>query len=343
MNIRTLTAIWKANLPQWVWACLPFWIGSLIFALNGRTPHWGTLALFMVTVIAIQAIAEFANTYVDRDEDRVYVPSNPLVTGELAEGTAKKALILENVVAGLLLLALLLVTLNYYLIIAIVAGWFTGLAYSVPPLKLKETIAGPFCFALSAALVPIAACLFVGPLNDFMIAFSVFLFVATFGANISTGQLRKTAEALNHRQIKTAGGNSLYNLRTIGLRVKVKTAIALEAIAGLAAFILVAIFWHLGIFDRTLSIALLSLPLIFTVLTVVFRLKDPVGNARRCVELAGLAALFAMLSFFSVALTSVLHWHWGYSVLACIIFLIGFGLLFRQIRPYGPVYRAQQV
>lgn len=343
MKIRTLTAIWKANLPQWVWACLPFWIGSLIFALNGKTPEWGTIALFLVTVITIQAAAELANTYVDRKEDRIYVPSNPLVTGELSENSAEKALILENVAAGILIFALLLVTLNYYLIISMLAGWLIGLAYSLPPFKLKETIAGPFCFALSTALVPIVASLFVGPLNDFMIAFSVFLFVATFGANISTGQLRKTVEALNHSQIKVEEGSSVYNLKTIGLRIKVKTAIALEAIAGLAAFILVAIFWRLGIFSTTLSIALLSLPLIFTALTVAFRIKNPAGNAQRCVELAGMAALFAMLSFFSVALTSVLHWHWGYAILACIIFLIGFGLLFRQISPYGPVYRAQQV
>jgi len=342
MTIRTLKAIWKANLPQWVWACLPFWIGSLIFAHNGTAPHWGTLALFLVTVIAIQATAEFANTYVDRYEDRIHVPSNPLVTGELTEGTAKKALILENIVAGLLLLAVLLVTLNYYLTIAIVAGWFTGLAYSVPPLKLKETIAGPFCFATSTALVPIAACLFVGPLNDFIIAFSVFLFLATFGANISTGQLRKTVEALNHSYIKIEEGNK-YNVSTTGLKTKLKTAIALEAIAGFAAFILVTIFWYLGIFDKTLSIALLSLPLIFTVLTVAFRMRDPLRNAQRCVELAGMAALTAMLSYFSVAFISVLHWHWGYSVLACIVFLTGFGLLFKQIRPYGPVIRAQQV
>jgi hypothetical protein len=207
----------------------------------------------------------------------------------------------------------------------------------VPPLKLKETIAGPFCFATSTALVPIAACLFVGPLNDFIIAFSVFLFLATFGANISTGQLRKTVEALNHSHIKIEEGNK-YNLSTIGLKTKLKTAIALEAIAGFAAFILVTIFWYLGIFDKTLSIALLSLPLIFTVLTVAFRMRNPLRNAQRCVELAGMAALTAMLSYFSVAFISVLHWHWGFAILACIVFFIGFALLFKQVRPYGPIY-----
>ena len=83
MSRRTLSGLSKANLPQWIWACLPFWVGSLIWALDGKTPDWGIISLFIVTVIIIQASAELANTYVDRKEDHIFVPSNPLVTGEL--------------------------------------------------------------------------------------------------------------------------------------------------------------------------------------------------------------------------------------------------------------------
>src|SRR4030042_3746559 len=282
MNIRTLKGIWKAHLPQWVWACLPLWAGSLVFAVDGKSPNWSSLLLFLITAITIQATAELANTYIDRYEDRIYVPSNPLVTGELAEGTAKKALIVENIAAGLLLVALLVVTLNYYLIVAMAAGWLVGLAYSLPPFKFKKTIAGPFSSALTTALIPIAACLLVGPLNSFMLAFAAFIFVGTFGANISTGQLRKTAEAFTHGLIKVENGESICNIKTIGLRVKFKTAMALEAIAGLAAFILVAVFWHLDIFPVVLSLALLGLSLPFTLLTVLFRITSRIGNAQTC-------------------------------------------------------------
>lgn len=343
MNIRTLKAIWKANLPQWVWACLPLWVGSLIFAVEDKSPNWSYLFIFVITAIAIQAAAELANTYVDRYEDRIYVPSNPLVTGELAEGTAKKALILENVVAGLLLAALLVITLKYCMIIAMAAGWLAGLAYSLPPFKFKKTIAGPFSFALTTALIPIAACLLFGPLDSFMIAFAAFLFVATFGANISTGQLRKTAQALTHGLIKIEENGSICNIETVGLRVKLKTAMALEAIAGLTVFILVGIFWHLDIFPVVLSIALLGSASPFVILTVIFRIRSHISSAQKCVQFAGMAALLAMLSFFSVALINVLHWHWGYAILACIIFLIGFALLFKQVHPYGSVHHAQQV
>jgi len=340
MSKKTLIGLTKANLPQWIWACLPFWVGSLIWALNGKTPDWVVLALFLATVIIIQAVAELANTYIDRFEDRIYVPSNPLVTGELTEDIARKALVLENIAAGLLLMALLLITLNYFLMIAMAVAWLTGLAYSLPPFKFKATIAGPFSFALTTALIPIAACLLAGSLNSFMIAFAAFIFVGTFGANISTGQLRKTAEALTHGLIKIENGNNICNIKTVGLRVKLKTAMALEAISGLTAFVLVGIFWHLDIFPVVLSIALLGLSLPFTLLTVAFRMKSRIGNAQRCVELAGVAALLATLSFFFVALVSVLHWHWGYATIVSIGFLIGFGLLCKQIRPFGPVRQA---
>ncbi len=180
MNGRTLIGVWKANLPQWVWACLPFWIGSLIWALNGKTPQWGILALFLITVVMIQATAEIANTYIDRFEDQIYVPSNPLVTGELKESTARKALILENIMAGILLVVLLLISMNHLLVITMAVAWLVGLSYSLPPFKFKETIAGPFSFALTTALIPIAACLFAGPLNSFMIAFAAGLSAPTY-------------------------------------------------------------------------------------------------------------------------------------------------------------------
>jgi len=296
----------------------------------------------MFTAIMVQATSEFANTYIDRHEDQIYVPSNPLVTGELTEGTAKKALITENIVEGLLLVALLLVTQKYYLIITMAVIWFVGLAYSLPPFKLKETIAGPFAFALPTALIPIAAYLLIGSLDIFIIAFAILLFVGTFGANISTGQLRKTAEALTHGLIKIEESVSICNIKTIGLGVKFKTAMALEAIASLTALILVGIFWHLDVFPMVLSIALLASSSPFALLTVLFRIKNRVGNAQKCVEFAGVAALFVMLSFLSVALTTVLHWHWGFVILACIGFLIVFALLFKQVRPYRPAYHAEQ-
>lgn len=333
ISIQTLMAVWKANNPPVVWMCSPLWVGPIILGLDGAAPEWGPIAIFALTVTSIVAMTEFANSYSDREEDRIYFPSNPLVTAELEAGTAKKALVLQNVLTGLLLIALLLVTFNYYLIVAIAAGWFVGLSYSIPPFRFKETVAAPVLYALGVALLPIAAWLIVAPLNGFIIAFTSFFALHSFGYGI-TYKFRKTFHALNAGLIQIGQDGSVYNLSSVGLRLKVKTAMALEAISSLGSFALVPIFWYTGVFDAALSIGLLTLPFGSTVLTIVLRMKDPVGNGPKCIVAMTMAWLFIILSFFAVALTGVLQWHWGYAILACIAFPIGSVMLLRTVHPF---------
>lgn len=332
MNSRTLIALWKANYPHWVWIVIPLWIGLIIIGLDGRAPQWGSLALSLVTVTCIMAIAEFANTYADRDEDWLYIPTNPLVTGELNAGTAKNAFILQNIIAGVLLVALLLVTLNYSLIIAMIVGWFVGLAYSVPPFRFKETVLGPFFCALGLALLPIAAWLSVAPLNDFIIAFAGFWFVYNLGLGV-TIKLRKTNEALNADQIRVEEGDSLNKIHTVDLKLKFETAKAIEAIATLGAFILVPIFWYLGIFGMPLSLGLLTAPLALTVVAIILRTKAPVNNGLKCVVCYTMAWIFIMLSLLAAAITTLTQW--GFAILACIFVLIVALALFRTIKSFG--------
>jgi len=336
MNARTLIGLWKANVPPWVWICFPLWIGPIILGLDGRAPQWLPIALFLATVTVIMSISEFANTYADRDEDWLYGPTNPLVTGELAVRTTRNVFILQNILAGLLLAALASITLNYALIIAMIAGWFVGLAYSLPPFRFKETIAGPFFFALGLALLPIVAWLSVEPSltaqNGFIIAFAALFFLHSFGFGI-TLKFRKTFHALNAGLIWPEHHSSVYNISTVGFRLNVKSAMALEAITTLAAFILVPIFWHLGIFDMALSIVLLTLPLALTVLATVLRMKDPVNNSPKCMLFMGMAWIFMVLALFVVALTGFIHW--GFAILACIVFVVGFIVMLRVIHPFG--------
>lgn len=332
IDFRTLAAVWKANIPAIVWMCSPLWIAPIILGLDGKTPEWGPIALFVIAVTAIMAIAEFANTYTDRDEDWLYFPSSPLVTGELDAGTARKAFILQNMLAGALLIALVLVTHSYSLMMVLIAGWLVGLAYSLPPARLKATVASPFLTALGLALLPIAAWLVVAPLNDFIIAFGAFFFVYSFGFGV-TQKFRKTFHALNSGEIQIQQGSSVYNLRTVDLGLKVRTAMASEAIASLGAFTLVPVFWHLGIFDAKLSIGLLVLPLAFTVLSIGLRIQDPVENGQKCVLFMTMAWALIGLLLFAVALTSLIDW--GFVVLVCIVFLVGSVGLLRTMHPFG--------
>jgi len=342
MRRRSLIGIFKANLPQYLWMSFPLYIGAMIFALDGEAPEWASIILFLVLVTILVGIAQFANTYADRDEDHIFVPSSPLLTGELDVGTAKKALIFQNIMGGLLLIALLVVSnLNYWLIIALAFGWAVALAYSLPPFRFKERVVGPFFFALGIALKPIVAWLVVEPSltekNGFIIAFAAFLFVECFAFQISMTKLRKTFDALRSGVIQIEKGGAVNNIRTSGLKLKVRTAIALERIVGLEAFILIPIFWYLGIFEMPLSVALLTLPLAFMILTVVFRIKDPVGNTRKCEQFMGMVYSFTILVFFAVALASVIHW--AFAILLSIVFLIGFRLLLRYVHPFGVAYR----
>lgn len=310
----------------------PLWIACIILGLDGRPPEWGSLILFFITLTIIGAIAQFSNTYADRDEDWLYGPTNPLVTGELELSLAKRAFILQNIIAGMLLIALLLFTLNYALILAMIVGWFAGLSYSVPPFRFKETVFHPIIFALGLSLFPIVAWLIVAPFNDFIIAFAIFFFVWCFGFGI-TQKFRKTQLALNAGLIQRKQGDSIYDLNMVGFKLKIKTAMIIEAVMLLGSFVLIPIFWHLQIFDSVLSIALLAVTLPLTILGLILRIKDPINNSARCNKPLGLAWIFIILILFATSVSSLIHW--SLAILACFVFIIGFPLLVKAIHPWG--------
>ncbi len=336
MSRETMVALWKANVPHWVWIGSPLWIGAIALGLDGRSPEWGPLALFIVTILTIQCIAEFSNSYSDREEDELYGPTNTLVTGELKAAIAKKVLVSQNIVAALLLLALLVITQKYILVGAIAIGWFFSTAYSVPPFRLKETILGPFSHAIAFALLPVAGWLIVEPSltaqNGFMLAFAALLFLHSFALGIML-KFRKTFLALDSGQIDVKPGGNLYNIKTVGFNLKYRTAIRLEEITAIGTFVLVPIFWHLGIFDAALSIGLLAGPLPLTILAISLRIKHPLKNSSKYKALMTLAWILIVVLLLGVGLSQLLHW--GFAVAACLIFLIGFPLLVRIVHPWG--------
>jgi len=316
--------------------------GAVFYAAGG-TPDasdWPSIGLLLAaTALILGTASQFANAYADRNEDRLYFPGNPLVTGELDAGTARKVLIAQNILCGMLVVALLVVSdFNYRLIIAVVAGWAAGLAYSLPPLRLKETKAGPFTHALAAVLVPLAGWLVVErsltAQEGFIIAFAAFFFVHLVAFS-TTVKLRKTLENLNGGRVQVEEGKGILDLKTSGLGIKVKTAMAVETTVGLGAFILVPIYWHLDIFSRELSIALLTLPLAFMALTALFRIKAPLENAYKCAFFMGMTCTFIVFSFLGVALADLIHW--GFIVLVFVFFIAVYAILQRATRPLSPI------
>jgi 4-hydroxybenzoate polyprenyltransferase len=337
MNARVLAALWKAAVPHWVWLGIPAWLGAVLLSLNGGTPDWGPLFLFVVAVVTIQALAEFANSYTDREEDQLYGPTNTLVTGELNSGTAKRVLILQNVVAACLLLSLLVVTRDYALILVMLVGWFFGIAYSIPPFRLKETIHAPLSHAIAFALLPIAGWLVIGSsltaTNGFILAFAGVLFLHSYGLGI-TLKFRKTLLAVESGLISPPRhGGGLYSVKTVGFGLRFRTAMNLEEITSLGAFILVPIFWALGIFDARMAIPLLAVPMPMTALAMSLRRVDPIKHSSKYKVLMTLSWGLIVVILLGLGLATYVHW--SLAAVLCIAVLAGFPLLVRVVHPWG--------
>jgi len=343
MSKRTLVGVLKANSIQFVWAGFPVLFGAIYHATGGALPagEWPSIGLLLAaTALILGTASQFANAYADRDEDWLYVPGNPLVTGELDAGTARKVLVAQNILCGMLVVALLVVSdFNYRLVAVVAAGWAAGLAYSLPPLRLKETKAGPFTHALAAVLVPLAGWLVVErsltAQDGFIIAFAAFFFVHLVAFS-TTVKLRKTFENLKGGRVQVEEGKGVLAFRTSGLGIRVKTAVAVETILGLGAFVLVPIYWHLDIFSRELSIALLTLPLAFMALNALFRIRNPLGNAYKCAFSMGMTCIFIVFSFLGAALADLMHW--GFIVLVFFFFIAVYAILQRITRPSAPIF-----
>lgn len=297
--------VFIAHPLQWVSSLFLLWLGLIFWGLGTTNPgEWGTIVYSLLVAAFIICITQFAEIYSDRIEDRVHRPSNPLVSGELKIRTAKRILIAENVIGVLLLASLLWVTKNYPLILALLAGWIAGLLYSQPPFRLKgRRIIGPFELGLCCAFIPLVGWLVVKPLDTFIAAFALFLFVGGSGVGITT-KLRRTAEAFNSGLIS---GSNVFNLKTIDFGLKVKNAMILEAILVVGAICLIPVFGFLGIFDQILVIFQVSFVLPLVLVGFALRVKDPISNlknAQRSFLLIG-----ASLAAISVAtfISSIVH------------------------------------
>ena len=106
----------------------------------------------------------------------------------------------------------------------------------------------------------------------------------------------------------------------------------LESFTTLGAFIMIPIFWHLDIFGASLSIALLTAPLLLIVLSIFLRIIDPLGNGPKCALVMTMASEFIGLILLAVALASLIHW--GYAILVCIIIVMVSILLTKTIHPF---------
>ena len=164
---------------------------------------------------------------------------------------------------------------------------------------------------MGLGLLPIASWLIVADLNSYIMSYTIVFFLYCVGFGI-TQKFRKTHIALDSGLIKAKEDGNIYDLNLVGFKLKVKPAIALEAIFTLAAFILIPIFWSLDIFDTAIAIGLFAVPLAFTIAGIIMRIKDPIANDNaRSMQLLGMVLVFLMFALFGVALDVYMHWGWA--------------------------------
>ena len=129
----TLHTIWKFSRPHTI-------IGSTIsvvvlFLLQGGhlTDHFIIIATTLISALSCNVCITGLNQIIDVELDKINKPELPIASGKLDIHTAKKIV----VIAGIIALGSAAV-LNWVLLLLIAVILILGIAYSVPPVQLKQ-------------------------------------------------------------------------------------------------------------------------------------------------------------------------------------------------------------
>jgi len=130
MNLITL---WKFSRPHTI-------IGSVVsivvlFLLQGGNlaADFSILAITLISALGCNVCITGLNQVVDVELDKINKPELPIAAGKLDKGTAK----IIVVVSGILALAAAAI-LHWFLLLLIAVILILGIAYSVPPIQLKQ-------------------------------------------------------------------------------------------------------------------------------------------------------------------------------------------------------------
>lgn len=129
----TLHTLWKFSRPHTI-------IGSVVsivvlFFLQGGnlTDHFTILAVTLISALGCNVCITGLNQIVDVELDKINKPELPIASGKLDITTAKKTVLIAGIVA---LGAAAVLHWALLLLIAVILA--LGVAYSVPPIQLKQ-------------------------------------------------------------------------------------------------------------------------------------------------------------------------------------------------------------
>ena len=224
MNLHTL---WKFSRPHTI-------IGStvsivVLFLLQGGSPtnHYIILLTTLVSALGCNVCITGLNQVIDVELDKINKPELPIASGELSIATAKKIVIVSGIIAvGAAAL------LHWVLLLLIVVILILGIAYSVPPIQLKQHHL-PAALAITivrGVLVNIGMALhFSGMFNGSFtiqpVIYPLTIFISAFSLAIAW-----------YKDLPDRAGDAHFGFRTFPLLYSPKTALYLGAAFVMAAY-----------------------------------------------------------------------------------------------------------
>jgi homogentisate phytyltransferase/homogentisate geranylgeranyltransferase len=223
----TLHTLWKFSRPHTI-------IGStvsivVLFLLQGGSPtdHYIILLTTLVSALGCNVCITGLNQVIDVELDKINKPELPIASGELSIATAKKIVVVSGIIAiGAAAL------LHWVLLLLIIIILLLGIAYSVPPIQLKQHHL-PAALAITivrGVLVNIGMALhfsgmFSGSFIIQPVIYPLTIFISAFSLAIAW-----------YKDLPDRAGDAHFGFRTFPLLYSPKTALYLGAAFVMAAY-----------------------------------------------------------------------------------------------------------
>jgi homogentisate phytyltransferase/homogentisate geranylgeranyltransferase len=282
----TLHTIWKFSRPHTI-------IGStvsivVLFLLQGGSlsDHYIILLTTLVAALGCNVCITGLNQVIDVELDKINKPELPIASGELSIATAKKIVIISGIIAiGTAAL------LHWVLLLLIVVILILGIAYSVPPIQLKQHHL-PAALAITivrGVLVNIGMALhfskmFEGDFNIQPVIYPLTIFITAFSLAIAW-----------YKDLPDRAGDAHFGYRTFPLLYSPKTALYLGAGFVMAAYGW-CIFWSYKAAEHMLMYSLIVLSVGFLIHVQTVRLTEQ-KSVRRFYQLFWVFFFATYLSF----------------------------------------------
>ncbi len=282
----TLRTLWKFSRPHTI-------IGStvsivVLFLLQGGrvTDHFIILVTTLVSALGCNVCITGLNQIIDVELDKINKPELPIASGELNKATAKKIVVIAGIIA---IVAAALLHWVLLLLIAIIL--VLGIAYSVPPIQLKQHHL-PAALAITivrGVLVNMGMALhFSGMLEGGFkiepVIYPLTIFISAFSLAIAW-----------YKDLPDRAGDAHFGYRTFPLLYSPKIALYLGA-----AFVMAAygwcIFWSYRESEHLLMYSLIVLSVAFLLHLQTVRLTEQ-KSIRRFYQLFWVFFFATYLSF----------------------------------------------